>query len=223
MTPDELAALVPRLYHLTMPSAVASIRRLGLLSAAEVTRRWELPPDRCRELLENRRPARIAIDHPKLGRAVLTDNRPLSERALEACLDQGLTPADWLRHLNARCFFWPDAGGVASLLGARANRGVQRVVLVVDTRKLALECYDRVELSPINSGSTIRKPARRGLHTMTPLSATSYREWRRLRREAGLVRGLDRIREVIVRDRVSNIDEMLVDVREVTGGEPFVV
>ena len=35
---------------------------------------------------------------------------------------------------------------------------------------------DDIEICPINSGSTIRKPARRGLKTFTPLGALPYKD-----------------------------------------------
>jgi len=207
VTPEELAARHPRLYHVTSPGAWASISRLGLLPASALLELFEVEAARRRALTTARRPAEARIEHPALGVAILTDNLPLSERALAGCLDDGLTPQDWLRLLNARVFFWADADGLARLLGARTNRRRRREVLTFDTLGLARAHADRVEISPINSGSTIRKPARRGLATFTPLLAKGYADWRRQRG------GRDRILEVVVRGGVPDIARYLVDIR----------
>ncbi len=113
--------------------------------------------------------------------------------------------------LNARVFFWADRNGLSRLLGARFNRGRAREVLVFDTLKLATAYGERMELCPINSGATIRRPARRGVSTFTPLLAKSYREWRTQRG------GHDRILEITVRDGVTDISTYLVGRETVSG------
>ena len=206
MTPKELAARHPLLYHVTTPGAWASIARLGLLSPSTLLRLFETDAARLLELTTKRRPAEVHIAHPTHGTAVLNDNLPLSETALAGCLDDGLTAGDWLGILNARVFFWADANGLARLLEARINRGRPREVLAFDTLGLARAHAERIEISPINSGSTIRRPARRGRATFTPLVATGYAEWRRQRGQR------DRILEVVVRDGVPDIADHLVSI-----------
>lgn len=205
VTPEELAGRHPRLYHVTTPGAWASISRLGLLPASVLLELFELSAARRGELTAARRPTEVRIEHPAHGAAILTDNLPLSERALAGCLDDGLAPQDWLRMLNARVFFWADTDGLARLLGARMNRGRPREVLTFDTLGLARAHAERIEISPINSGATIRKPARRGLATFTPLLASGYAEWRRQRG------GRDRILEVVVHGSVPDIARYLID------------
>ncbi|WP_422000659.1 DUF7002 family protein [Reyranella sp.] len=207
MTPEALARRHPRLYHLTAPAAWESIARLGLLPAAALIERFEPDPARRERLLATRRPAELVLEHPVHGRAALTDNTPLSERALAACLDDGLSPRDWLRLLNRRVFFWSDERGLQRLLGARLNRGRQRLVLVLDTLSLVMAHADCVEISPINSGATIRRPARRGLATFAPLMATDYQAWRRRRGR------LDRIVEIVVQGSVPDIERHVVERR----------
>ena len=206
MTPAELADRFPRLYHVTEPGAAASVRRLGLLTARDACALFEVGAHETRRLTERRRPDPVPITHPDHGRLVINDNRPLSEVALAKCLDDGLTPADWLRILNGMVFFWPDADGVRSLLNARINRDRARDVLVFDTASLAAAHRDAVHLSPINSGSTIRKPARRGLATFSRAIDHDYRDWRRLRG------GSDRVREIAVRGSVRDAGDHLVEV-----------
>ena len=207
MTPEELAGWHPRLFHVTEPGAWASIRRLGLLSTSRLLDLFEVD-GAVRQMLETRRrPEAVRLSHSSHGDIVLNDNLPLSEAALAACLDDGLGPADWLRMLNARVFFWADENGLSRLLGAKANRGRARDVLVVDTLSLAQGHGDRMELCPINSGATLRRPARRGLSTFSPLAAHAYDDWRRLRGKR------DRILEVVVRGGVTDIERHVLEVR----------
>ena len=214
MTPEQLAEHHPRLYHATSPEAWPSIRAHGLLSAAALTTLFEIDATRRHELLGERRPATMTIEHPRHGRATLSDNLPLSFTALEKCLDDGLTPRDWLALLNARVFFWASRDGLGRLLGARSNRGRPRLVLELDTVSLARAHADALALSPINSGSTIRKPARRGPGTYTPLDRHAYADWRRLRG------GRDRVLEVTVDAAVPDVASHLLDVWR-SDGLPF--
>lgn len=207
MTPEELAQRHPKLYHVTSPGAWKQIQARGLLPAARLVDLLE--PDESRRILltTTRRPTEALLEHPVHGRAILNDNLPLSERALASCLDDGLTPRDWLRMLNDRVFFWASEDGLDRLLGAKMNRGRRRDVLVFDTCRLARVHAERIEISPINSGSTIRRPARRGLTTFTPLLAKSYREWQQQRGRR------DRIVEVVVRDGVPDIERYFLEAR----------
>ena len=155
------------------------------------------------------RPTAITIRHPVHGHAVLNDQSPMSERALRMCLDDELTPADWLASLNRRVFFWSDTSGLARLVCARANRSRAIDVLVIDTLALAMAHAGRIELSPINSGATIRKPARRGPSKFTPLLELSYAQWR------GKRGGSDRIVEVTVLDGVPDIARYVSEIRRI--------
>lgn len=197
MSPDELAALHPKLYHVTTPGAWPSIARHGLLPARGLVALFEHDPG----VLGDRRPGEVRLRHPVHGAAILNDNIPLSLAKLESCLDDGLTALDWLALLNDRVFFWVREDGFRSLLGARANRVRAREVVVFDTLSLVGAHADRVEISPINSGATLRKPARRGLATFTPLASISYAAWRRQRPKSSL----DTIKEVVVRGGVPDI------------------
>ena len=205
MTPEELAAIVPRLYHLTAPDAVRGIRARGLLTPEAIADRAGLDAEARERLLTRRRPKEVRLEAGG-ERYVVNDNAPLFTDKLAAVLQDGLAPADWLAMLNARTFFWPDEDGVRSLLGARINRDRPREVLVFDTASLARAHFGRIALSPINSGSTIRKPARRGLATFSKAVDHDYRAWRRLRG------GSDRVREIAVRGSVRDAGDHLVKV-----------
>ncbi|MEM1255068.1 MAG: hypothetical protein AAGI69_21750 [Cyanobacteria bacterium P01_H01_bin.21] len=208
MTIDELACLHPYLFHVTTPGAWASIRQHGLLSTQRLLELFDVERELQQQLQTTRRATAVPLHHAEYGNVVLNDNLPLSEKALSHCLDDGLTPEQWLAMLNERVFFWPDEAGLASMFNAKMNRNRTREVLVVETAKLPSAIATRMELCPINSGSTIRKPARRGLHTFTPLGKHTYRDWQKLRGRR------DRIREVVFRGSVDEIENYVIDVRQ---------
>ncbi len=208
MLAEALAARHPRLFHRTAPGTLPGSLRPGLLSTSELLTLFEVPCEVRAALEAAPRPDGVVLRHPVQGQATLTDNLPLSVAALAGCLDDGVTPAAWLRLLNRRVFFWADEAGLQRLLGARLNRGRARTVLVLDTLGVVSDCAERVELSAINSGATMRRPARRGLATFTPLAAApSLGAWRRLRG------GRDDVREVTVLDGVPDIGRYVMEVR----------
>jgi hypothetical protein len=212
LRPEDLAARHPRLYHVAAPGALPGILRHGLLPTSGLLSLFEVPEADRPTIERRRRPASVTLTHPAHGEATITDNLPLSEAALETRLEDGLAPEDWLGLLNERVFFWPDEDGVRRLLGARLNRDRERLVLVLDTLSLARRHGDRMELAAINTGSTIRRPARRGRSTFTPLHRHSYEAWRRLRG------GRDRVREVTVVGGVVDLADHLIEHRRVAPG-----
>jgi hypothetical protein len=205
MGPEDFAEKHPRLYHLTDPDAQPSIMRLGLLPTSTLLTLFEVGASERPAYERRRRRETMTLSHPAHGTLRIADNLPLTENALTTCLDDGLTPEDWLLMLNARVFFWPDVDNLVNHRSARSNRGRDRLVLVFDTLKLARAHADRMELTPINTGSTIRKPARRGLSTFTPMLAHSYLAWRKLRG------GNDAVREVTALGGVPDIAPFLVE------------
>jgi hypothetical protein len=215
MTPEALAVLHPRLYHVTTPGAWDAISKRGLIPASALLALFDVDVVRQAALTTARRPREVRIEHPVYGTAILNDNLPLSERALASCLDDGLRPQDWFGLLNARVFFWAGANGLDRLLGARMNRNRPREVLIFDTLSLARAHAERIEISPINSGSTIRKAARRGRTTFTPLLAKSYPEWQRQRGKR------DRILEVVVNGSVPDIADHFVGIRTTEATEDY--
>ena len=209
MSPEDLATLHPRLYHVTTPGALPGILRHGLLPTTRLLDLFEVPAADRPAIEATRRPGSVALRHPVHGTAVITDNLPLHVRALEACLDDGLAPSDWFRILNERVFLWADEAGLQRLLGARLNRGRARDVLELDTLGLARAHLGQVEISAINSGATLRRAARRGRATFTRLGRCTYAEWQRLRGRR------DRILEVTVVGGIPDIAAYLVGHRTV--------
>ena len=203
MSPDEIASMHPVLYHITRGSVVPSIKQHGLLSTSSLLDLFQVPPDQRRVLEERARPSSVTIAHPAYGKITLTDNAPLREAALNQCLDDGLTSADWMRLLNQRVFFWVNERDVDRHLQAGLKDGQARVVLKLDTLSVARAYLNRIELSAINTGATLRRPARRGLTTFAPAHLYTYREWRQLRT------GRDRIKEFTVLGGIGDVADHL--------------
>ena len=207
MTPEEITRRFPRLYHVTEPGAHETVRRYGLLSTAVLLDLFEAPAQQRSMVLHTRRPHPVALSHPAHGRAVLNDQRPLSMKALATCLDDGLTPSDWLGILNGKVFLWPDEKQLRRLTQARANRGRKREILVFDTARIVEEGFDRLYLSPINTGNAMRRPARRGLSTFAPAKDYGWEKWRALRGR------WDQVVEMAIDHSIPFAGDALMDVR----------
>ena len=165
MDVELLASRYPRLWHMAEDGSWSGIRRHGLLSTSALLDLYNIEGERREALESRRRPEIQAVEHPEHGRALIRDNKPLQEKALEKSLS-GLTVRQWYETLNHRVFFWVELKRLRKLLGARAYRDRPHLVLEVDTAKLLERHAERVTLSPINSGATFpMNPAPRGLKT----------------------------------------------------------
>lgn len=211
MTADELITRHPRLYHLTTPGAWEIIRKHGLLSTEELLRRVGLRESEVQARIRRRRVVREVLDPTPLGRVVLNDNKPIHLGKLTRCLDDGLTPADWLAELNRRVFFWVKEARMKGLGEAQINRADPRELLVLDTASVVARCGSQMQIAPINTGNTLYDPARRGRATFTPLGALPYAAWRQLRRQRKS--SPDEVVEVTVLGAVPDIENHLVERR----------
>ena len=126
------------------------------------------------------RPEPVTLRHPVHGEVVIRDQIPMRESSLRQCL-VNMTPRQWYEFLNRRTFFWMTQERLLTLLAARAYRDRIHCVLTVDTTQLLAVYRDRIRLSPINSGSTIYRPQRRGRSTFRRLRDYPFEERRRLR------------------------------------------
>lgn len=194
MTGDELVARVPRLYHMAEDGAWESIAGRGLLSASALLDLYGYTGTVRAKIESMRRPQSVTITHPDYGPAMIRDNKPMSDAALDRCL-VGMTHQEWYELLNARCFFWCTAARLESMLNAVAYRDQAHAVLTVDTARLLERHSNEVELSTINTGSTLYVPPKRGRHTFVPL-----KDFPSIGRPAELVipRSVPDIAEVVV-------------------------
>ena len=204
MTPDELAERIPRLHHVTDREAWPMIERHGLLTTDGIVERFVADPAEAARLRTERRADFVTVHDGPDGRVTINDNLPLHFGNLAPHLDDGLTPAEWLRMLNGRVYFWPRVERGAGFLRAGRRGGREKLLLTFSTRSLAAAHEGRLDLAPINTGSALRRPARRGRATFTPASDVGWGEWRRLRGR------LDDVAEVSVRGGVPDaLDHLL--------------
>ncbi len=217
MTDDELAELLhdcPALYHVAARGSWASIRQNGLLSTSALLDLWEVKGHQREAIEAARRPENAVIEHPILGRAVVRDQKPLDEAGLLRCLQDGLTPKDWYRLLNARVFFWLSRGRLHRLLTARPYRELEHDVLEVDAAALVTAYRAKITLSPINSGATKPFPRARGRDTFLPIADYPYADWR-VRRAAG-----ERVVELSVLGGVPDMERFVLRVTTMRGERP---
>jgi hypothetical protein len=167
MRAEDVASRYPLLYHMAERGSWPSIQRQGLLSATAALDLFEVNGERREELETRRRPEKYAIEHALHGRLVLRDQKPLNEKRLRGCLQDGLSPSDWYGILNGRTFFWTRRDRLITLLNAEAYRNDEHDVLTVDTASLLAAHQDRVLLCHMNSGNTGRFAHPRGLTTFS--------------------------------------------------------
>jgi hypothetical protein len=160
-----LISRYPTLYHMAEDESWESIRMYGLLSTSALLDRFEIEDEQRLTIESARRPEIVRIEHPEHGVALVRDNKPMQEKALQRCLVD-MTPREWYEHLNRRVFFWVERKRLLKLLGAKAYRDRPHLVLEVETAGLLERHAERVSLSPINSGATFALgPAPRGSGT----------------------------------------------------------
>jgi hypothetical protein len=180
ITREELSRRYPWLYHMAEGGTWPSIARHGLLSTAALLDLYGVTGDARAAIEWRHRPESVVIHHPAYGDAVIRDQKPIRPKKLARCLD-GCTVPEWYAFVNRRVYFWLSKVRVEELRAASAYRDTPRTLLTIDTASL-LERYGvRVLLSPINSGSTLYRPVRRGLHTFQPMDAYPYEERRQKR------------------------------------------
>lgn len=169
MTIDEFCKRHPTLYHVAHASALPQLQRHGLLSTKAIVNLLELPQAQRTVLTAERRPGQVPLHHPVYGSFYLRDQKPLHLKALANCLD-GITPSQWLQLLNARVFLWASRERANKLLQAREYRGLSQLLLELDARPLLTRHLDQAAVTRINTGSVIRKAARRSRHSFIPLN-----------------------------------------------------
>lgn len=186
MTPQELCIHYPKLYHMAHVNSWPSIQRHGLLSTSALLDLYEIGGKQRRQIETTRRPSNVTISHPKYGIAVIRDQIPIREKALEACL-VGLSPPQFFKLLNKRVFFWLTEARLKGLLNARAYRANEHCVLTIDTRSLLMEYAAHVKLAAINTGATLYNPPKRGADVFLPIGKYPFLERKKTRGVANAI------------------------------------
>ena len=212
MTEEELVRHFPRLWHMAEDGSFESIKEHGLLSTSALLDRYGVAGHE-RVALESRwRPQSVTISKDGLPNAIVRDQKPMTESALQKCLAADVTPEQWFEILNDRAFFWLSRDRLRGLLGARAYRGRPQEVLTVDTADLLRSHRANVELSPLNSGATIYNPQPRGRDTFLPISDYPFQERRK-------TRAVDKsVVELVVRGGVPDIADHLIAAHRIRNG-----
>ena len=154
VTPEELAEVYPKLYHMADAESWPSIQQHGLLSTTSLLDLFELTGKQRTDIERCRRPECAPITHAVHGRAVVRDQIPLIESKLAKALPRGYTPTQWYQLLNEHVFFWLTESRLQTLLCAKAYRNKSHAVLTIDTLSFVERYCDRIVLSPMNSGNT---------------------------------------------------------------------
>jgi hypothetical protein len=215
VTDAELQAFLkahPILYHMAESGSWPSIQTHGLLSTTALLDLYGYEGAERVAIEAERRSNNVRIDHSIYGTAIVRDQKPMNDAALNRCLQDGLQPPDWYRLLNQRVFFWVTEERLIRLLSARPYAGISHDVLLVDTRTVVERYHDSITLAPINTGSTVYKPQPRGLDTFKSIRDYPYAQWLSKRR------GREPVVELAVMGGISDIIEFThrVDQRQGT-------
>ncbi len=203
LTPQTLAALYPRLYHMATFGSWPSIAKHGLLSTTALLDLFGIIGEKRRQIESCHRPESVLISHPLHGEAEVRDQKPMSIDALGGCLE-GMEPPEFLQLLNNKVFFWPTIERLNRMLGARAYKTKPHCVITVDTAALLARHGYRVVLSRINSGSTLYTPPKRGIRTFQ-----SIEEYPVFTRRSGVACS---VAEVAINSGVPDIAEIVIQV-----------
>jgi hypothetical protein len=207
---SQIAQYYPILYHMAEEDTWESIKRHGLLSTSALLDLYEMTESNRFVIESQHRFQSITIKHESYGSAVIRDQKPMRETALDDCL-VGITPREWYEILNSKVFFWPTQERLFSLLSAKEYKNRTHCVLTIDTAQLLERHADRVKLSPINSGSTLYVAKPRGRNTFLAPVDYPFESRRKLRG----VRNA--IAELTVEYSVPDIEDLTIKVTNMRG------
>ena len=207
MRADELSWHYPVLYHIAWGGSWPSIREYGLLSTKALLQSYGKSDIEIRELTQARRRHWVEIDCPGRSRAVLRDQKPLTDEGLRRALPDSVQPWQWYDLINSMVFLWPTKKRLETMISASAYGEVEHDVLLVDTATLVRLEESNIRLSRMNSGSTRPMPHPRDLDLFKRFG--DYPFDIRLRRQGKE----GAVAEVCVVERVNDIREAVIDVK----------
>lgn len=213
MRSEDLWCHYPTLYHIAWGGSWPSIERHGLLSTRALLRAYGKSDEEIEVLTQARRGHWVEIECAGRPRAVLRDQKPLSDEGLRKALPKSVQPRKWYDLINSMVFFWPTKARLKTMISASAYRNVSHDVLVVDTKRLVQLEEPNIRLSRINSGSTIWKPQPRDMDLFKRIQDYPFPEKPTPSKVAKAVA------EVCVVDGVEKIKNAVLEVKCGTVGE----
>ncbi len=175
VTPKAFVELYPRLYHMAHEDSWEQIQHFGLLSTTSILDLWKVKAQRRSNIEREVRRSQVELIHPRHGRVVIRDQKPMYENKLRKALID-CTPQEWCQLLNSKVFFWPTTERLGTHMSARENRGKKHLVLTVDSYRLAVAYEKQITLCPLNSGNTIPFAHRRGKNSLMRMSEYPFVE-----------------------------------------------
>ena len=161
-----------------------SIRQRGLLSTQAIVDLYQPDADIREQILSTVRRDKIKLVNPALGEMTIRDQRPA--KFLEDCMNDGVSPQDYLDALNGRVFFWLCLSRLNKLLNATLYRHSSHTVLHVDTASLVGAYSSQIQLAPYNTGSMhVPTAPQRGPDVFTDLVDYPYEHWLTKRGRSG--------------------------------------
>ena len=207
MKPGDLWRHYPVLYHIAWDGSWPSIKEHGLLSTKALLLSYGKSDEEIAELTRARRAHWVEIDCPGRPRAVLRDQKPLTDGGLRRALPDSIEPWQWYDLINSMVFFWPTKKRLKTMISASAYERVEHDVLLVDTKTLVRLEEPNIRLSRMNSGSTTPWAHRRDMDLFQRFEDYPFESRLRKNRREGAVA------EVCVLERVDDIREAVVDVK----------
>jgi len=202
----ELLADCPILYHMAERDSWPSIRRFGLLSTTALLDRYRISGEARVAIESKRRPKSVPLEGSGLCRAVVRDQFPMDDKGLTRCLEDGLSPEEWYRMLNAKVFFWLTRERLLRLLNAGTYRFQEHDVLELDARALIEAHENKIWLCPMNSGCTKPFPHPRGKKTFRRIGDYPYAELKPMRKRG------ERVVELAVDHSVPEVEKFVTRV-----------
>ena len=202
---EEFSKFYPVLYHMAEENTWESIKKHGLMSTTALLDLYHIEGKRRDTIEKLHRPVCMEISNSRYGKAVIRDQKPMSDKDLEKCLVR-LRPTEWYQILNRHVFFWPTRKRLSTMLNARAYRSLKHTVLTIDTALLLQKHKDESQLTAINSGCTKPIPRPRGENTFLAFDSFPFTERRKKYGKGNAVA------ELAVEYSVSNIRDYVIRV-----------
>jgi hypothetical protein len=213
---NKLVSLYPRLYHMAELGSWPKIQEYGLLSTSALLDLFEYRDEKRFKIESEWRPRSMTVSHPKLGTAIIRDQKPMPPDTLAPVLNN-LTPRQWYEFINRKTFFWVTEDRLKRMLNAGEYRSRPHNVLVLDTEALVERHLTEVTLSPINSGvSSFGPPYKRDFSTFKRVEDYPIMEKVRSNQREVVV-------ELAVEYHVPDISELVISSEEWRGKQKISV